>query len=125
MKRLVVESWLLLLYLEFIMHFREFRELHRIVKEQPTRARANGHSVAIGDLCQAMDYACVFYFKRVLCLQRSSATTLLLRRHAMNAEMVIGIQLTPFKSHAWVELDGTVVNDRSSTPIAYLVLERC
>jgi transglutaminase superfamily protein len=42
----------------------------------------------------------------VLCLQRSAATTLLLRRHGWDAEMVIGAKLLPFQSHAWVEVNG-------------------
>lgn len=76
-------------------------------------------------LCHVIDLACVFYFKQVLCLQRSAATTLLLRRHGWNAEMVIGAQLLPFKSHAWVEIQGVVVNDKPYMQEIYQVLERC
>jgi hypothetical protein len=36
----------------------------------------------------------------------------LLRRHGWNAEIVIGAQLLPFQSHAWVEIEGCVVNDK-------------
>ena len=72
-----------------------------------------------------MDCACVLYVKPVLCLQRSSATTLLLRRYGWKAEMVIGVQLMPFKSHAWVEVEGIVVNDKPYIPNLYQVLERC
>jgi hypothetical protein len=72
-----------------------------------------------------MDLACVFYTKQILCLQRSAATTLLLRRHGIYAEMVIGAQMLPFKSHAWVEVDGAVVNDKPYVREIYQVLERC
>jgi hypothetical protein len=72
-----------------------------------------------------MDLACVFYPKSVLCLQRSAATTLLLRRHGIRAELVIGAQMLPFKSHAWVEVEGTVVNDKPYMREIYQVLERC
>jgi hypothetical protein len=72
-----------------------------------------------------MDYACVFYFKCVACLQRSAATTLLLRRHGFGAELVIGAKLLPFCSHAWVEFEGTVINDKPYMHAIYKVLERC
>jgi hypothetical protein len=72
-----------------------------------------------------MDLACVFYFKRVLCLQRSAATTVLLRRHGWNAEMVIGVQLMPFQSHAWVEVQSRVVNDKPYVTEIFQVLDRC
>ncbi|MGC2213972.1 MAG: lasso peptide biosynthesis B2 protein [Silvibacterium sp.] len=113
MKLLVFESWLLLLYFEAVMRFRSFAVLHQTVRKQPV------HPVCLTDttptpedLCHAVDLACAFYFKRVMCLQRSAATILLMRRRGLRAEMVIGAQLLPFKSHAWVEIEGRIVNDK-------------
>jgi hypothetical protein len=125
MMPLVLESCLLLLYFEWIMRFHEFRELHRIVRQESICPTTSIKLIPSKDLCRAMDYACVFYFKRVLCLQRSSATTLLLRRHGWSAELVIGAQMLPFKSHAWCEINGVVVNDKPYMPEIYSVLERC
>jgi hypothetical protein len=125
MKRHVIEGWLLLLYFEFIMRFRGFKALNEIVRNEevgPTRTPRPPGSV---DLCRAMDLACVFYFKQAMCLQRSAATTFLLRRHGLEAEMVIGAQIVPFKSHAWVEIEGAVVNDKPYMSDIYQVLERC
>jgi hypothetical protein len=125
MKRLVLESWLLLLYVDWIMRFREFTELHRMVRVAPVHPIVPGERVPNEKLCRVVDYACVFYFKRVLCLQRSAATTLFLRRHGWNAEMVIGAQMLPFKSHAWCEINSAVVNDKPYILDVYSVLERC
>ena len=125
MKRHVVESWFLLLCFEWIMRFRDFRALYRSVREHRVRPSSAVGTVSQEDLCRAMDYACVFYLKRVFCLQRSAATTLLLRRHGLDAELVIGAKLLPFRSHAWVELDGQVINDRPYMHTIYQVLERC
>ena len=125
MRHLVFESWLLLLYFEWIMHSREFKELHRIVREEPIRTTPSDRLASHEDLCCAMDCACVLYFKRVFCLQRSSATTLLLRRHGWRAEMVIGAKVLPFKSHAWCEVNGVVVNDKPYLHEIYEVFERC
>ena len=76
-------------------------------------------------ICHAVDLACVFYFKPVLCLQRSAATIVLLRRRGWHAEMVIGAQLLPFQSHAWVEIQGNVVNDKPYINQIFQVLDRC
>jgi hypothetical protein len=124
-KRLTLESCLLLLYFEWIMKFREFPSLHDVVQKEPVRIPASARLIPKEKLCHAMDCACVLYVKPVLCLQRSSATTLLLRRYGWKAEMVIGAQLMPFKSHAWVEVEGIVVNDKPYIPNLYQVLERC
>ena len=124
MKRRVLESWLLLLYFDWLMRFRGFSRVHKVVRDQKiqpgTRRRAEA-----ADLSHAADLACVFYFKRVLCLQRSAALAVLLRRHGWNAEMVIGAQLFPFLSHAWVEVEGRVVNDKPHVTHVFQVLERC
>jgi hypothetical protein len=125
MKRLVFESSLLLIRFEWIMRFCEFKQLHRVVQKEPVRRVSSARLAHQDVLCRAMDYACVFYAKRVFCLQRSAATTLLLRRHGIHAELVIGAKLLPFLSHAWVEVDGQVVNDRPYMHAIYQVLERC
>jgi prolyl oligopeptidase len=76
-------------------------------------------------ISQAMDTACVLYFKVVKCLQRSVALTMLLRRYGLAAELVIGAQIIPAKSHAWVEIKRIVVNDKPYVPQIYRELERC
>jgi hypothetical protein len=106
------------------MHFRGFQRIHAMVRAQSIRPMAKVQE-SDGELSYAVDLACVFYFKRVLCLQRSAATAALLRRHGWNAAMVIGAQLLPFQSHAWVEINGRVVNDKPYIAEIFQVLERC
>lgn len=76
-------------------------------------------------VCAAIDMACIWYRKEVLCLQRSAVATCLLRQYGVAAEMVMGSQQLPFKSHAWVEVDGRVVNDKPYVNQMYAVVERC
>ncbi len=52
-----------------------------------------------------------FYYKPVLCLQRSVVAARLLRKAGAEARLVIGYRAAPFLSHAWVEVDGRVAND--------------
>jgi hypothetical protein len=125
MRLVVLEGWLLLLYFEFVMRFREFKTLHRLVRTHQVRSISASAHRPNADLCHAVDLACVFYFKHVLCLQRSAATTVLLRRYGWDATMVIGAQVLPFRSHAWAEINGVVVNDKPYMPDIYHELERC
>ncbi len=67
----------------------------------------------------------IAYWKQALCLQRSAATACLLKRYGVPAQMVIGARQIPFKAHAWVEVDGRVVNDKLYMPEIYAVLDRC
>jgi hypothetical protein len=124
MKKLTIESWFLLSYFDFLMHVRGFSRIHKAVREQRLHPLVKPE-VTSAELCHAVDLACVFYFKRVLCLQRSAATAVLLRRHGWKAELVIGAQLMPFKAHSWVEVDSCVVNDKLYMTDVFQILERC
>jgi len=122
---LIVESYLLLIRIDLLMRFRDLQSIHLLIRKRKAALRPIRKEASVQKLCRAIDLACVFYFKRVLCLQRSAAATLLLSRYSHHAEMVIGAQILPFKSHAWVEVDGTIVKDKPYMLDIYQVLERC
>lgn len=125
MMRLILRSWISLFYFDLILCIRGLAQIHDIVRNQEVCSVQTASTPPVGKLSHAVDLACVFYFKQVLCLQRSAATTVLLRRHGWKAEMVIGAQVRPFKSHAWVEIERSVVNDKPYMPEMYQELERC
>ena len=62
-------------------------------------------------VCDALSLATCFYYKPVRCLQRSVVATRLLKKSGIKSSLVIGYRPAPFFSHAWVEVDGRVVND--------------
>jgi hypothetical protein len=119
--------WLALMELirhDLFLMRHDFSALHSRVHLLPVATR----SPQPGDverICQAVAYACIWYAKPVLCLQRSAVAVTLLRLYGIPAEMVIGAQRLPLKAHAWVEVDGRVVNDKPEVQTDYLVMERC
>lgn len=125
LRRATIESWLLLFRFEIIMRLCSSAVLRRTVQNEPIRHTAIPCSIRHEELSHAVDLACVFYFKRVRCLQRSAATTILLRRYGWEAKMVTGACILPDEFHAWVEVDDLVVNDRPYMNEIYQVLERC
>jgi len=101
-----------------------FNTLYLIVKRWKVALRAVD-SITIERVCSAVNYACIWYPKQALCLQRSFVTTYLLRRHGVAAHMVLGAQKLPFKAHAWVEVNGQAINERSNVQATYAVWDRC
>ena len=93
----------------------------RLPKADFSRVPGDGIDVAIS---RAVDWAASFYWKRVLCLQRSVAATRLLRAYGVKAELVIGCRLAPFAGHAWVEVGGRVLNGPAAFPRHLQVLDR-
>lgn len=101
-----------------------FRTLYSIVKGWKVTGKA-AESHTVDEVCTAVNYACVWYPKQALCLQRSFVTTYLLRKNGVPALMVLGAQKLPFKAHAWVEIEGRAINERSNVQLTYTVWDRC
>lgn len=124
MKLLVVKAYTELIRFEGCLARGDFRKLHGKVLEKRPRGATAG-SDGIEEICAAVDLACIWYWRQVRCLQRSAATTCLLRDRGIPARMVIGVQQIPFKAHAWVEVGGCVVNDKPYMREIYTALETC
>lgn len=124
MSFLGLKAYLLLIYFDLYLARGNFEPLYERVRRCPLR-KVPSPANATERICAAMDMACIWYWKEALCLQRSAATTFLLRRHGVPAQLVIGAQQLPFKAHAWVEVDGLVVNDKPYMHEMYFVLDRC
>lgn len=76
---------------------------------------------AIEQVCGAINYACLWYPKTVLCLQRSAVTAYMLLGLGVPARVVMGAQVVPFKAHAWTEVDNEPVNERKNVRATYRV----
>jgi hypothetical protein len=124
MKLLILRAYLSLLLFDLYLARNDFAGLYRKVRSCPIKTRPPV-SDGIEQIRSAVDMACVWYWKEVLCLQRSAATAYLLKQFGASAQLVIGAQQMPFKAHAWVEIDGRVVNDKSYVREMYAVLDRC
>lgn len=101
-----------------------FRRVHRIVARWKIASHTPDPGVA-DQVVNAVNLACIWYPKQALCLQRSAVTVCLMRSRGLKAEWVLGAQKMPFAAHAWVELAGKAVNERSNVQARFTVWERC
>jgi hypothetical protein len=122
MALLILQSFVGLIFFDIVVLMFGFPRIHALARRFRLTRRRSRHSVE--QLCQAVAEACVWYPKRAFCLQRSWVTSRLLRRHGVQSQVVIGYRPAPIDSHAWVEVDGQVVNDRPQYQKFYQVLDR-
>jgi Transglutaminase-like superfamily len=121
---LVLRAYLLLLSFEWPIARRDFGNVHRRVRDHAV-CNAWPRFRALDLPCHAVNVACAAYFKEVQCLQRSATLVCLLRDCGARAYLVIGAQQIPFNGHAWVEVEGEIVNDNRANLEKYVVLDRC
>jgi hypothetical protein len=124
MSFLVLQAYWKLIHFDLYLARGNFEALYEKVRRYPLGKQVPTAD-AVERICYAVDMACIWYWKEALCLQRSAATACLLRSHGVTACMMIGAQQMPFKAHAWVEVDGRVVNDKPYMTEIYAVLDRC
>jgi len=124
MFRLALQAYIELIRFDCYLARGDFEGLYQRVRNSPVHT-TSGTQQSVERICAAADLACIWYWKEALCLQRSAATTRLLKRCGIPAQLVIGVQQLPFKAHAWVEVDGRVVSDKPYMPQVYAVLDRC
>ena len=124
MSFLALRAYLKLIHFDLYLTRGNFAALYNKVRKCPI-GKTIDTTERVQRVCAAVDLACVWYWKEVLCLQRSAATACLLRRYGVSAQMMIGAQQMPFRAHAWVEVDGLVVNDKPYVREMYTLLDRC
>jgi hypothetical protein len=124
MRFLVLAAYLKLIHFDLCLARGNFAAFYDQVRQYQVGKRAIPPD-AVERICSAIDMACIWYWKEALCLQRSAATACLLKKYGVPAQLVVGAQQMPFKAHAWVEVDGRVVNDKPYTSEMYGVLDRC
>lgn len=124
MSFLTLRAYLWLISFDLYLARGNFAALYLKVRNYPVGRALESHD-AVEKVCASVDIACIWYWKEVLCLQRSAATACLLKRYGVSAQMMIGAQQMPFKAHAWVEVEGRVVNDKPYMREMYAVLDQC
>ena len=118
------QALLALIAYDVLSKLAKFRTTYATVRNWRVSSKDGGPE-AVERVCGAVNYACAWYPKQVLCLQRAFVTTYLLRRQGVAASMVLGAQHLPFKAHAWVEVGEHAINERSDVQLTYAIWDKC
>jgi hypothetical protein len=101
---------------------RGFHGVHRSLR-RPVRLRQGGLAEAFR-IAEAYEIVSAFHWRPILCLQRSVIVARVMHAYGIPAQVVIGYTFLPFLSHAWVEVEGRVVNDSAGFAERMAVLAR-
>jgi hypothetical protein len=101
-----------------------FAALRRRVGNEQLRS-CSDDAFVVERVCRAVRIACVWYYKPVLCLQRSAVTARMLKRRGIDAHMVVGAMRVPLRAHAWVCVQDRIVDERPDVVAKFAVLDVC
>ena len=128
-RRLLLQAFVILLLVAAGLHLMNFQRLRALLTRlSPVTQDVSGESVLqqaaiLSRLVQAAAARMPF---TITCLVRSTALWFLLRRRGIASEIRIGVnrQDSGFQAHAWVEIDGIVINDRGDIQQQFVPFEQ-
>ena len=100
-----------------------FKQLFEIIGRSHFRKRERLDPDFIQRVCAGIERARIWYPKQVMCMQHSIVTKCLLEQYGVPARLTFAARKMPFKSHAWVEVWGNVVNDTQKVRTYYKVFK--
>lgn len=116
---------LALIVVDLTLKFGGYPALRRLVMESAVaQLEAKGAALDWKPRCDQLERAAAFYYKHPWCLQRSAALAYFLKASGAHATLVVGCRRIPFAAHAWVEIDGQVVNDDARVRRHFTDLDR-
>lgn len=109
----------LLLVVRALYELARYDVIHLLLRSRSIQRHLPARAIGVRELSpesattitNALVLAGCLYWKPVRCLQRSVCMVRLLRAQGVAARLVIGYRPAPFFSHAWVEVNGHVIND--------------
>ena len=114
-KKMILEAYLLLIKVYFILKIYGFCGLIKAIKRKKggcIKRDAKEFNVIV----TALNKACFYFPVRTKCLEWSAALTFMGLRRKWKCNMEIGVQNLPFAAHAWVKADDKVIADTENLP---------
>jgi len=114
-KKMILEAYILLIKVNFILKVCGFYGLVKAIKRKGggcIKRDAKEFNV----LVTALNKACFYFPVRTKCLEWSAALTFMGLRRKWQCNMEIGVQNLPFAAHAWVKADDKVIADTENLP---------
>ncbi len=118
-RRLLFRAWWLLHITRIGFRLAGFQRMHDLLARRPAPRSATIEEAR--HIASLVSLAAKYSIGRPNCLARSTAALALLRKHGIPADVRFGVKKEEgaILFHAWVEVDGSVVNDDDDVATLY------
>ncbi|SEN48763.1 lasso peptide biosynthesis B2 protein [Lihuaxuella thermophila] len=107
----MIRAWFYLAYANFLIKTHKLEKLKPFLNRRQARCKEAWSFDEAKQACVEIEKAKRFFLSRTACLEQSLALFLIATSRNKLVNWVIGVRLAPFKSHAWVEINGTPVEE--------------
>lgn len=106
----VVEAYIRFILLFVVLKARGIQYYAKYFDTPPFSPVPETNAATIQSVKRGVDTAVRFMVFDSHCVYRSLVSTMMLRRRGIPAVVCLGVSSFPFRAHAWVEVDGTVIS---------------
>jgi ATP-binding cassette subfamily B protein len=107
----MIKAWIFLAYATFLIKTCNMEKLQVILQKRKAQCKEEIRVQEAEIIFHNITETERFFFTRIACLEKSLAVFLLATSQGKSIDMVIGVKLAPFASHAWVEVEGVPVHE--------------
>lgn len=111
-RMLFIQTYMFLLIVRMGLLLFGFGKVYRFIAGVKPRNREilRNADERINKVCYTVKAASRYQFVQSQCLEQSFVLYYLLKREGVNVNLCIGVSKWPFASHAWVEIQGEIIN---------------
>jgi hypothetical protein len=102
------------MYATFLIRVCRLETLKSSLQKKKMRCKKKLSLAEAEMFCQNINKSQQYCLFRVACLERTLAIFLLAISSGKSVDMVVGVQLSPFESHAWIEASGVPVQEEQA-----------
>lgn len=111
-----MQTYILLFYIDFLLKRKGFKYTCELIKNKKSKGE-NSTIVNLQDvisICHQINKTIDknLFFPKAECLHKSLIGHYILSKRNINVDFCLGVSLSSqFSSHAWLEIDGQIIND--------------
>lgn len=95
----------------WLIRTKKIEDIRRILQQRKMNCAESWTIDEAEKAAEQMDKLNRFFFIRIACLERSLALSLLATSCGKKVDWIVGVKLSPFASHAWIEVEGKPVKE--------------
>jgi ATP-binding cassette subfamily B protein len=113
----MIRAWFSLFLATLLIKIYNLKQVTTLMRKRKLKCKEKMSPLEAQKLFWKIEKAKFLYLTRTACLEQSLALFLLATSKRKSVEWCIGVRLSPFASHAWIEVDGESVQESETIEV--------
>jgi hypothetical protein len=107
----MIRAWLSLVFATYLIKLRNLEQISSMLRKRKEACEEEWSYREAEQAMHIVEKTKRFFLSRTACLEQSLALFLLATSKKKSVDFCVGVRLSPFGSHAWIEVNGIPVEE--------------